>query len=214
VKSKVTFVLIFVASSVVAQQESALRRWTASNGATVEAEWVAVNDGVVILKKSDGSRVAIQKSQLSKEDRDFVGRKEDESQLQKLPVGHEAKLVNMTLMRGEIHITLIGKEQKGSFLLFVAFGMSTADLTPTVNGLGDFIKEGLIDNLSVSINKKTAAFQTRTVEFNGTSTTVTVPLPSSVKGLGSATAQLFREVGGKHVPVSNAAKTSVIMTGK
>jgi hypothetical protein len=56
-----------------------LRTWNDSTGAfSVEAEFVGVKEGKVLLKKADGRTVAIPLDRLSKEDREFVATQTEE----------------------------------------------------------------------------------------------------------------------------------------
>ncbi len=55
------------------------RTWTSANGSfTLEAEEIAFDDSTVVLKKSDGNLVAVELSELSEADREYVQSKEAE----------------------------------------------------------------------------------------------------------------------------------------
>jgi hypothetical protein len=130
---------------------------------------------------------------------------------QTLPVGHVAKPIRAVQTADGVEITFIGMKQRSKYLLFVAFGTRDNDLTTLANSLTDLIRGGFGDNLSISPPSSTSAvaFRVQKVQLNDILTTVIVPLPSSVKGNGMATAQLFQARGKYFASVSSAVRTTV-----
>jgi hypothetical protein len=61
-----------VAVGVSARTEYEMRTWTSVSGKTVEARFVSVFNGMVVLLKTDGQKVRIAASQLSDEDRIYL----------------------------------------------------------------------------------------------------------------------------------------------
>lgn len=60
------------------------RKWTSANGVfSLHADAIAFNDTTVVLKKEDGSLVAVQLQALAQEDRDYVESKEAKTEAKK-----------------------------------------------------------------------------------------------------------------------------------
>ena len=56
-----------------------MRKWTSTQGSTIEAELIDYSDRVVVLRSAQGRRISLRLDQLSQPDQAFVlgGKKED-----------------------------------------------------------------------------------------------------------------------------------------